>query len=217
MGIALVRPGWRYAFEPKTGKLLWKFNCKAHEKIKEDGAPETTNQLTASPVYFDGKVFIAIGEHPDVGGGNPGCLRAIDATKRGDITKDGEVWRVDGANFGRTMSNMAIEGQVVYAVELEGYLNCIDRYSGRILWRYDFLSTCYGSPLVADGKVYVRTGEGEVKVFAAGKNLKVLAENNTLPGLYHGSVVAANGVLYMAGGEADSSGPTRLYAIALVK
>jgi outer membrane protein assembly factor BamB len=209
--------GWLYAFEPRTGKLLWKFNCKAHEKVKEDGTSETANELIGAPVYFDGKVFIAIGEHPDVGGGNPGCLRAIDASKRGDITKDGELWRLEGANFGRTISNMVVEGQVVWAVELEGFLNCIDRFSGRIIWRYDLMSTCYGSPLVADGKVYLRTGEGDVKVFEAKKTLKVLAERNTVPGLFQGSVVVANGVLFMAGGEADSSGPTRLYAIALDK
>jgi outer membrane protein assembly factor BamB len=199
---------WLYAFEPASGKLLWKFDCGAHEKIKDDGKPETDNQLFAPPVYFQDRVLIAFGEHPDVGGtDSPGCLRVIDARKRGDITKTGEVWRIDGANFERSISNVAVQGGVVYALESTGYLNGIDFHSGRVIWRHDFLTTTLGPPLVADGKIYVRTGDGEVVVFAASKKYKVIARNKDLPDLGQGTVVAANGVLYVAGN-------VRLYAIA---
>jgi outer membrane protein assembly factor BamB len=198
--------GRLYAFEPATGKPLWKFDCKTHEKIKEDGKPETTNQLFATPVYFEDRVLIAVGEHPDVGGGPPGCLRMIDARQRGDITKTGEVWRLDGPNFGPSLSNVAVYDRGVYAVEADGYLNCLDFFSGRLLWRYDLLSTALGSPLVADGKVYVRDGDGSVWVFAAGRAAKVVARNKGFPDMGHGTGVAANGVLYLAGN-------TRLYAI----
>jgi outer membrane protein assembly factor BamB len=207
----VVFPGgdrWLYAFEPATGKPLWKFDCGAHEKTKDDGKPETENQLVATPVFVDGRVFIGFGEHPDVGGSDsPGCLRVIDARKRGDITKTGEIWRIDGANFERTIANVAVLGGVVYAVESTGYLNCIDLHSGRLIWRHDFLTTIFGSPLVADGKVYVRTGDGEVVVFAANKKFKIVARNKGLSDLGHGTLVAADGVLYVAGN-------VRLYAIA---
>lgn len=199
--------GWLYAFEPLTGKPLWKFNCKAHEAMKEDGKHETENQLVATPVYFDDRVYIGLGEHPEVGGGPPGCLRAIDARKRGDITKDGEVWRLDKANFEASIANVAVHERLLYAIECSGYVNCLDFYSGRLIWRYDALSTINGQPLVADGKVYIRNGDGEVIVLAAGKNLKLLSKNKQLPGLGHGSVIASDGVLYL-------SCDTKLYAIA---
>jgi len=210
----VVFPGgdrWLYAFEPATGKLLWKFDCGAHEKPKADGKPETDNQLVATPVFHKDRVYIGFGEHPDVGGSeSPGCLRAIDALKRGDITREGEVWRVDGANFHWTIANVAVHGSVIFAVEASGYLNCLDLHTGRLIWRHDFLTTVFGSPLVADGKVYVRTGDGEVVVFAASKNYKVLARNKGLPDLGQGAVIAADGVLYLAGNA-------RLYAIAQSK
>ena len=199
---------WLYAFDPATGKLLWKFDCGAHEKIKEDGKPETENQMFAPPVYFQDRVIVAFGEHPDVGGSDsPGCLRVIDARKRGDITRTGELWRIDGANFERSISNVAVQGGLVFAAESTGYLNCVDFHSGRVIWRHDFLTTVLAPPLVADGKIYVRTGDGEVVVFAASKKYKVIARNKDLPDLGHGTVVAANGVLYTAGNA-------RLYAIA---
>jgi outer membrane protein assembly factor BamB len=203
--------GWLYGFEPATGKPLWNFNCKAHEKFK-DGKPETTNQLVATPVFVDDRVYISVGEHPDIGGGPPGCLRAIDATKRGDITKDGEVWRLDGANFQQSLCNVAVDNRLVYAVESSGYVNCVDITSGRIIWRHDLLSTVFGSPLVADGKLYIQSGEGDVFVFAA-KNVDRLLAKNRLPHLADGTPVAANGVLFLAGGQTGM----RLYAIALDK
>lgn len=207
----VVFPGgdrWLYGFEAATGKLLWKFDCGAHEKVSPEGKPETENQLVATPVFVDERVYISFGEHHDVGGADvPGCCRVIDARKRGDITKTGEIWRIDGANFERSIANVAVVGSLVFAVEKAGYLNCIDKHSGRIIWRHDFLTAVKGSPLVADKKVYVRLDGGEVVVFAADKKYKVVARNKGLPDTGDGQLVAANGVLYLAG-------KTRLYALA---
>ena len=100
----------------------------------------------------------------------------------------------------------AVHNGLVYAVEQDGFLNCLELETGRRVWKHDLLSTVWGSPLVADGKVYLRNGDGDVLVLAAGREKKVLARN-TLPKCGHGSVTAAGGTLYVAG---DSV----LYAIA---
>jgi outer membrane protein assembly factor BamB len=88
--------------------------------------------------------------------------------------------------------------------------DCIDLETGKRLWQHDMLSTAWGSPLVADGKAYVRNGDGEVLVFQTGRGKKLLAKNAGLPGVENGSVVAANGVLYIAGRN-------KLYAVAEIK
>ncbi len=197
--------GWLYAFEPATGRLLWKFNCKAHEKITPEGKPETDNQLVATPVYAGHRVLIATGIDTETSG-KPGCLRAIDARRSGDITRDGELWRLADEEFGRSISTVAVQEGLVYAVELDGYVNCLELESGRRVWKHDLLSTVWGSALAADGKVYVQTGDGDVTVLAAGREKKVLGKN-TLPSLAHGTAVAANGVLYLTGEK-------QLYAVA---
>jgi outer membrane protein assembly factor BamB len=184
--------GRLYAFEPATGRRLWSFDAKGHEK------PRGPDHLVATPVYAGGRILVATGNNPEDGDA-PGCLRAVDA-RTGT-----ELWRLEGKEFGRSISNVAVDGDLVYAAELGGYLDCVELETGRRLWRHDLLATVWGSPLVADGKVYIRTGDGDVVVLAAGRQAKVLG-TSTLPGLSHGTVVAAGGLLYVAG-------EAKLYAV----
>ena len=189
--------GWLYVFEPATGKLLWKFNGKAHEKSAASGEPATTFQFLAAPVFVAGRVYAAVGE-PEAGTG-PGALRCIDANKRGDVTATAELWRADGDNFNDSISMPVVHGGLVFATDTPGYVNCFDAATGARLWQHDLKSNIWGSPLVADGKVYVQNAEGAVVIFAAGREKKILATNSTLPEVQHGTPVFANGVLYIAG------------------
>jgi outer membrane protein assembly factor BamB len=110
-------------------------------------------------------------------------------------------------DFGTSISTVAVQDGLVYALEFAGFVNCIDLETGKRLWKHDALSTTWGSPLLADGKLYVRTGDEEVLVFQSGREKKLLAKNKGLPSVANGSVVAANGVLYLAGSK-------KLYAVA---
>jgi outer membrane protein assembly factor BamB len=193
-----------YAFDPASGAPLWSFDCRSHEKPGPDGKRETENHLVATPVYDGHRFFIAVGQDPEAGD-HPGCLRAIDARQRGDLTKTGELWKLAGKDFGCSISTVAVKDGILYATELGGYVGAVDVASGKRLWRHDLLSTVWGSPLVADGKVYVRNSDGELITLAAGTEKKVLA-TSTLTGLGHGTLVVSEGVFYLAGGA-------KLYAL----
>jgi outer membrane protein assembly factor BamB len=189
--------GWLYAFEPLTGKLLWKFNCKAHEKPSANGEPETTFNLVAAPVYVGHRVLIAIGE-PEAGSG-PGALRCLDARQRGDVTKTAELWRLGGDDFNDSISTVAVHDGLVFATDTPGFVNCLELESGQRLWVHDVKSNIWGSPLVADGRVWVQTADGDVYQFAAAREKKLLAKVPGLPESAHGTPVVAHGVLYLAG------------------
>lgn len=196
--------GWIYAFDALKGTLLWKVNGKAHEKPKPDGKPETPNQVVAVPVYAGHRLIIGIGEEDSVGT-YPGGLRCIDARKRGDLTTGGVLWALLGEEFGGTISAVTVHDGLVYAVDLPGILSCLELETGKRIWKHDLLSQVWGTPMVAEGRVYLRNGDGEVVVFAAGRELKVLGKS-TFPDLSQGSVVPANGRLYIAG-------QSKLYAV----
>ena len=190
--------GRLYAFEPRTGTLIWSFDCNAHE-------PDEKNNLLATPVFREGRVFMAVGQDPEAGGTGAGCLRAIDATKTGDITRSAVVWQYGGKDFGLSISSVALCDGLLYAAEVRGYLHCLDATTGKRLWRHDLKAPVWASPLVADGKVYIGNEDGDITVFQHGRERKVLAVNAMKETVYS-TAVAANGALYVAD-------RTRLYAI----
>lgn len=205
--------GWLYSFDPPTGKLLWKFNCKSFEKPPAEGEEPTKIQLPATPVFAGHRVIVPVGA--DVDTNDKGCLWAIDARKSGDVTSSAELWRVQGDAFGLSLSSVAVQDGLVYAAEKLGFLNCIELETGKVLWRHDLLSDLWGTPLVAEGRLYVKDGDGDIVVFEAGREKKILAKNSGdtdlgIKDLNTGSVVAANGVLYFTGGS-------KLYAVAAGK
>ena len=76
--------GWLYAFEPKTGELIWKFDCNPKKSVfKPAAGVGTRNYLLATPVAVDGKVYIGVGREPEAGPGL-GHLWCIDAPKKPD-------------------------------------------------------------------------------------------------------------------------------------
>jgi len=80
--------GWLYSFDPAgdagKAKLLWKFDCNPKDSVyRLNGA--TRNHVIATPVIYDGMVYVAVGEDPEHGEGG-GHLWCIDPTKRGDVS-----------------------------------------------------------------------------------------------------------------------------------
>ena len=150
----------------------------------------------------DGIVYISVGQDPEHGEG-PGHLYAIDAAKRGDITRTGAVWH--NVEVQRSMSTVAVHDGVLYFCDLTGIFRAVDAGTGKTLWTHDMLAAVWSSPYVVDGKVLLGDEDGEVVVFEAGREKKVLFEANMENSVYT-TPVAANGVLYI-------SNRTKLFAI----
>jgi outer membrane protein assembly factor BamB len=224
--------GWIYSFEPKTGKLLWKFDGNPKDARYELGGRGTKSDFIASPVVFNGKVYIANGQDPEHYEG-VGHLWCIDPTKSGDISPEivtagkteknpnsGLVWHFGGPEknpmaagreyvFGRTISSVAIHDGALYAAELSGYLYCLNPDNGQKYWVHDLKAGVWGSPLWVDGKVYLGTEDGDVWVFKHDKQ-KAQSKKIDVGGPIRSSVVAADGTLFVMT-------ESHLYAIAAKK
>jgi len=186
--------GRLYAFAPRTGKLLWSFQCNPADSVWRLGGFGTRNNLIATPVIHGDRVYIAVGQDPEHGEG-PGHLWAVDATRRGDITASGAIWHNE--DIQRSMSTVAIAGGVLYTCDLTGILRALDLSTGKTLWSHDMLAAVWSSPYVVDGKVFVGDEDGDVAVFQAGREKKLLFETSLGNSVYT-TPVAANGVLYIA-------------------
>src|SRR5262245_13181015 len=225
--------GWLYSFEPLKGDLIWKFDCNPKAAVdKPGGRGATKNNIIATPVVWENKLYVGVGRSPEDGVG-VGHLWCIDVTRgkggadvspvgdnfdpKADVNKNSAlVWHYGGDNpvkgkrkylFSRTLSTCSVHDGVLYAADFDGFLYCFDANSGVKLWDYDLKSTVWGAPVFMDGKVYIGSENGELWIFPAGRQQppKELAKIDMQQSV-KSSPVFVNGVLFV---QTD----THLYAI----
>ena len=181
--------GWVRGYEALKGAKLWEFNTNPKGAVW----PRTAGIVIATPVIWDNKVYVANGQDPERGLG-PGSLYAIDATKRGDITSSGLIWRYGAIN--RSISSVAIHNDLLFAADLNGFLHCLDVSTGKAYWTHDTMAGIWASPMVIDDKVYLGNADGEVIVLDAGKERNLLFQTN-MSGNVYSTFVPANGALFI--------------------
>jgi outer membrane protein assembly factor BamB len=211
-----------YAFEALTAagekplslKKVWSYDCNPPEYRFHDGKPipyyqgdrrksSSTNkndgnylgpsQIIATPVFHEGRVYVAIGQDPAHGRGK-GMLHCIDASKTGDITKTGVIWTYD--DIDRSLATAAVDDGLLYVVDVAGRLHCVDTETGKRCWVYETKNETWGGPLVADGKLYFGN-KRMLYIMTAGRKSKLLNKMRMSAPVYS-TPIAANGVLYVA-------------------
>ncbi|MCH8921912.1 MAG: PQQ-binding-like beta-propeller repeat protein, partial [Planctomycetes bacterium] len=210
--------GWVYSFHAKEfsdqkAQLLWAFdaNPKASKWLLSGRGDR--NNIIATPVIYQGNVFVAVGQDPEHGEG-VGRVWCIDPTKRGDVSpelvykvgektpiprekqrrlqaadpekdfvvRDNEnsaaIWYYAGADlngdgkiygFNETMhrscGTVAIKDDILVISDFSGLVHCLDAKTGKRHWIYDMLAEAWGSPLIADGKIFIADSDGDVSIF----------------------------------------------------
>ena len=231
--------GILYAFDPAGdgeggGKIVWQFDLNPKDSVWELGGRGTRNAIIGTPVFAGGSVILGVGQDPEHGEG-VGHLYRIDPTGEGDVSptvvKDGKtvpnpnskmVWEYGGEDkdgsvtgskgeliYRRTMSTVAVADGLVVAPDLSGFVHCLDFETGKRLWVYDMFAACWGSPMVADGKIFVGDEDGDLTVMELGKEEKVIEEKLFTSSVYSTPTIA-NGRMYV-------SDRSRLYAFDLKK
>jgi outer membrane protein assembly factor BamB len=89
--------GWLYAFEPKTGKNLWKFDCNPKSAKYDLGGAGDRSDFIAMPVIHDGKLFIGTGQDPEhfTGVAHLWCIDIAKAVKFGASNQGSDVSPID--------------------------------------------------------------------------------------------------------------------------
>jgi outer membrane protein assembly factor BamB len=191
--------GWLRAFDPPTGKLLWKFDCnpKAAKHDLAGGTGDRNDFVNCAPVVANGRVYIGTGQDPEHSTGHAylWCIDLKRAVEFGAKNKDADVspvndnfdpaaavnknsalawafggepksmWAERDFKFGRTMSSVCVVDDVVYAAELYGFVHCLNAKTGQRYWVYDTKASIWGSPVYADGKVFIGNDNGDLYIF----------------------------------------------------
>ncbi|SMP51734.1 Outer membrane protein assembly factor BamB, contains PQQ-like beta-propeller repeat [Neorhodopirellula lusitana] len=125
--------GILYSFKASRGQdgkpeLLWQFDCNPKTSKWVLGGEGTRNNLIATPVAYEGRVYIAVGQDPEHGEGE-GHLWCIDPTKRGDVSPQLAVKMED-------KSRTPIKHKRTQAVEPELGEAAVDNPNSAVLWHY---------------------------------------------------------------------------------
>lgn len=209
--------GVMYAFEAlaqsvsrehaQSFKKIWQFDCdptapkdNIHKYL--NNRIEGPSVSYGMPVFFKNRIYLTVGG--DIWWGKKRAwLKCIDATKKGDITKSGEIWSftLDQPSG----STPAISDGLVYITDCGKNLHCVDAENGKPYWTHKLKMDSWSSALVADRKVYVGSRGNDFWILEAGKTLKVL-DSQKLDSPIHSTPIVANSVLYI-------STMNKLYAI----
>jgi outer membrane protein assembly factor BamB len=208
--------GWVRSFDALRGKLIWKLDTNPKASQGKPLPKRMRNSLLATPVFHQGRVYIANGRAPELGS-TWGRLYSIDPTKEGDISPEvedgsgrvkpnlnsGAIWCFNGYGDQRedrmngVFANVAVLDGLVIAPDSLGFIHCLDARTGRRHWVHDVKAEIIGSPLIVDGKVYVANDDGDVTVLALSRHKRLIAVNEMI-GSVRAPPVFANGVLYVA-------------------
>jgi outer membrane protein assembly factor BamB len=234
--------GWMRAFDPKSGELIWKFDCNPKGTIYLLGPKATRNDFVCTPVVWENKLYIGVGQDPEHKKG-VGHLWCIDITKK-PANKDKDISPVDNNfdpkakvnensglvwhfgdfitpkpprgrtyRFGRTMSTCAVHDGLCYAADFDGYFYCLDAAKGELQYQEDTKAEIWSSPSWVDGHVYVGNEDGLIRVYKHGTK-KELVSTIDMNGGSSGARVRATPVACNGVLYVMTENPCKLWAIS---
>jgi outer membrane protein assembly factor BamB/HEAT repeat protein len=196
--------GWLRAYEAASGHEVWRFdgNPKDARWLPRPGVL-SRGSIIASPVFADGRVFIAMTQSPGHGNG-PSLIHAISPSGQGDVTGSRLLWT--SREVGRVVGTPIVKDGLLYVGDLGGTVHCLDAATGAHVWKHETNDAIWGCFLLAGDRLYAGNVEGNMTVLRAGRGKEVLARIQMDAPLYSRPAVVGD-ALYLA--TAD-----RLYAIA---
>ena len=136
--------GQVWALQPRTGKPIW------HYPLSRAG-------INVSPLVTpDGSVYAGHSEENTIGS-TMGSVVALDGTKSGDLSGT-ELWRKFEVMAGKS-SPILVDGRL-YVVDDRAKLYVYDAETGELITRKALGTMMRGTPLYADGKLYLCTNTG---------------------------------------------------------
>jgi outer membrane protein assembly factor BamB len=199
--------GWLRSYDAASGHEVWRFdgNPKDARWLPRPGVL-SRGAIVGSPVFADGRVFIAMGVSPGHGNG-PSLIHAINPNGQGDVTDSRLLWT--SRDVGRVVGTPIAKDGLLYIGDLGGTIHCLDAATGAQVWRHQTNEAIWGSLLLTGDRLYAGNVEGTMTVLRAGRQKAVLGQIEMNAPLYSPPALAGD-ALYVATAN-------RLYLIAAAR
>jgi outer membrane protein assembly factor BamB len=136
--------GTVHAIKLNTGEPVWKYFM-------------SKRGVNTGVVVADGKVIVSHSEE-NLDTNEMGLLGAVDIDSRGEIKKDQLKWAIVGPQMG--FSSPVVDGSRFYQIDNSANVYAYEIATGKQLWKKNLGTLQKGSPVLADGKLYVGTENG---------------------------------------------------------
>jgi len=143
-----------YAYEPETGKELWRITERAQ------------HSASTRPVYGHGLLFYPTGFAK-------GQLLAVDPGAKGESAETHIKWRLK-----RSVSNkpsVLLIGDHVYMIADGGIASCVEAKTGEVVWSERVGGNYSASPVTDGERIFFFSEEGKTTAIKAKPEYKVLA------------------------------------------
>ncbi|QDT07560.1 outer membrane biogenesis protein BamB [Rubripirellula lacrimiformis] len=155
------------SYDPQTGKRLWSFD-------------DVGGNTSTSPIDFGGGRFL-VGAAPGRNGENAGSAAGANGLMQ--ISKVGANWSASrtwvAEKAAPSWASPIIHQGFAYWVNRTGVVTCFDAETGEEVYRERMKEPCWATPVGVGNRVYFFGKDGTVTVLAAGREFKVLAENQS--------------------------------------
>ncbi len=153
-----------YGIEVHTGRKVWGFGL-------------SNRGLNVSVVVVGDRVYAAHSEE-NLDTTTMGRVVCIDASGTGDLTASHEVWRADGVPAGYT--SPVVHDGLLYIVDNSANLHCLDAASGEEQWVHNVGRVGKGSPVWADGKLFVPEVNGTLKILGVSEDAASVLDSDEI-------------------------------------
>ena len=144
--------GWIYAMKVGTGERVWAF------QLSKRG-------INSNVLVDGGTVYVGHSEE-NIDSPVMGRMVAFDATGSGEITKTSEKWRREELAVG--FPSPAFKVGILYVIDNSANLYALDAATGETKWTHSVGTVGKGSPVLADGKIYVDEVNGRFHILEPG-------------------------------------------------
>jgi outer membrane protein assembly factor BamB len=170
---------WLKAFDPKTGKELWR--CGGLNPL-----------LYTSPIYGEG-VVVAMG-------GFSGTTIAVKPGGKGNVTETHRLWQTVRTRD-RIGSGVIYDGHI-YIANTPGVAECIELKTGKKIWEERLpskgaKSEVWSSAVLSGDNIYVLNQSGDCVIFKASPKFEVVGVNSIGSELTNGSLAVSDGEFFI--------------------
>jgi len=183
--------GVYHALKVNTGEKIWSMEV-------------SKRAILNSALLRDNVAYITHGEE-NMDTTEMGMIAAVDATRSGTLAADAFKWRTRG--FLPTFASPVMDAERLYTVDNSAIVGAFDLKTGAKLWDRSLGTLQKGSPVLADGKLYVGTENGKFFILRpSATGVEVLDEDllgsEQAPEPIVASPIVADGRIYVTSMEA---------------